>query len=225
MRKRSKLEKFQEDVVKMYTLEYKSATQIARKYSCTVTTVTSFLKSKGVDIRKKSESISMAWDRRKEDTITFAAYIENLSKRLSGRTFSTESRKKMSNTRSKKIASGEIRHRTYGKSEHYKGFFVRSSYEKKFVDLCEEWKIGIEPCRYIIPYIGKDGKYHNYIPDFYDHTKARIFEIKPAKLTQTKTNQLKFKAARKFCKERGITFHIITEITLFKQPIFREDYE
>lgn len=225
MPKNSKLEKVKEEVVKMYNVDHKSATEIAKKYLCTVTTVTSLLKKKGINIREKTQSISMAWDRRKEDTVVFTAYIEKLSERLSGRVFSAESRKQMSSTRSERIASGEINHRTYGKSEHYKGFFVRSSYERRFVDLCEELHITIEPCKYLIPYIGKDGNYRTYIPDFYDPIKARIFEIKPVKLKQTKTNQLKFKAAKEFCKERGITFHIITEHTLFNYPIFREDYE
>ena len=89
----------------------------------------------------------------------------------------------------------------------------------------------------IIPYRSpKDGKIHRYYPDFYMKTresggkvKESIIEIKPLKQCSTpkqpkrKTakykaecltyaiNQAKWKYASKWCKERNLSFVVLTE--------------
>ena len=90
----------------------------------------------------------------------------------------------------------------------------------------------------IIPYVSPiDGLIHRYYPDFIvvytDKNGAiqkEILEIKPksqsliehAKSNRDKAalivNNAKWMAASIFCQQRGMTFRVITELSLFKQP-------
>ena len=91
-----------------------------------------------------------------------------------------------------------------------------------------------------IPYVSPvDGKVHRYFPDFFvrvktkdDIIRAMVIEVKPHKQTVepkkkkrvTKQyiqevvtygiNTAKWKAADEFCKDRGWTFKVLTEIDL-----------
>lgn len=119
--------------------------------------------------------------------------------------------------------------------------FYRSSYELKFMHWADQnpsvlkWNSeGI-----IIPYIKPtDNKSHRYYMDFYleyKNTKGQLIkeciEIKPYAQTRAprKTkkpnlyeqvsyavNIAKWKAASKWCNQRGISFRILTEKELFK---------
>lgn len=120
--------------------------------------------------------------------------------------------------------------------------FYRSSWEKKFMEWCDNHQsiIRWNSEGLVIPYIKPtDNKMHRYFIDFYieyKNTKGQIIkeaiEIKPHAQTKiprkskTKSNLYesvtyainvsKWKAANKWCKERGITFRILTEKELFK---------
>ena len=115
----------------------------------------------------------------------------------------------------------------------------RSTWERKFMRWCDtkssvtKWASE----EIIIPYRSpKDGKIHRYYPDFYMKTresggkvKESIIEIKPLKQCSTpkqpkrKTakykaecltyaiNQAKWKYASKWCKERNLSFVVLTE--------------
>ncbi len=115
----------------------------------------------------------------------------------------------------------------------------RSLWEKKFMHWCDrnnnvlEW--GSEEI--IIPYRSPlDLRIHRYFPDFYVKARTKdgrlaknIIEIKPHKqtlppkrnkqksrtfLSEVKTynvNAAKWKAARKYCKGKGMNFIILTE--------------
>ena len=89
----------------------------------------------------------------------------------------------------------------------------------------------------VIPYLSPlDGKLHRYIPDFFIKVKQKdntikniIIEVKPKiqcsppKIPKRKTkqylqevrtwsiNEAKWKAAQKYCIERGFDFQLITE--------------
>lgn len=90
----------------------------------------------------------------------------------------------------------------------------------------------------IIPYKSPvDGKYHRYFPDFWvksrdkeGNVSVRIFEVKPesqsvepkpksgkptkkylTEVARYGINSAKWAAAREYCKERGWTFHVLTE--------------
>tara|TARA_B100001094_G_scaffold329244_1_gene391560 strand:- start:5 stop:439 length:435 start_codon:yes stop_codon:yes gene_type:complete len=115
----------------------------------------------------------------------------------------------------------------------------RSTWERKFMRWCDtkssvtKWASE----EIIIPYRSpKDGKIHRYYPDFYMKTreiggkvKESIIEIKPLKQCsppkqpKRKTakykaecltyavNQAKWKYASKWCKERNLSFVVLTE--------------
>jgi hypothetical protein len=117
--------------------------------------------------------------------------------------------------------------------------YYRSLWERRFMDYCDrnpkiiEW--GSEEI--IIPYVSPiDRKPHRYFPDFYikmvntDGQYVRhIIEVKPKKFLKPPkkksrttqkflrevatygTNQAKFEAARKYCKDRKYKFTILTE--------------
>lgn len=124
--------------------------------------------------------------------------------------------------------------------EKYKGKtypFARSSWERSFMEYFDnnpqiiEW--ASEPLA--IPYIKPtDGKVHRYIPDFIvvyrdtsGNTRVELLEIKPyaqtrqsrskkpmVRLAETTTwaiNTAKWLAAQEWCKQRNITFRILTE--------------
>ena len=115
----------------------------------------------------------------------------------------------------------------------------RSLWERKFMQWCDknenvlEW--GSEEI--IIPYISPvDKRVHRYFPDFYIRARTRndgikkfVIEVKPKAqcsppkpqrrktrkfLNEVKTyavNDAKWKAAQDYCKDRRMTFMILTE--------------
>jgi|TARA_B110000285_G_scaffold18670_1_gene18153 hypothetical protein len=117
--------------------------------------------------------------------------------------------------------------------------FYRSLWERTFMRYCDNNSAIIEwnSEEIVIPYISPvDKRVHRYFPDFYikmQQTNGKvvreIIEVKPKRQTlppkpqQRKTrrylteistyavNQAKFKAAEDYCKDRGLTFRILTE--------------
>lgn len=63
-----------------------------------------------------------------------------------------------------------------------------------------------------IPYKDKNNKIHHYIPDFLIDNKI-IEEVKPKNLINSNylNTKIKLKAGKKYCKENGYQFRIITE--------------
>ena len=116
----------------------------------------------------------------------------------------------------------------------------RSSWEWAFMNFCDgnnnivQWSS--EPIR--IPYRHPlTGKMTTYVPDFLvvyrnrDNTmQAELIEIKPKKQsliedkmnsrdrTIVAINHCKWEAAQRWCKANGLTFRIITEEDIFRQP-------
>jgi len=94
------------------------------------------------------------------------------------------------------------------KQGYYKGFYCRSSYEKLFVDFCEQYDIELvsaENNEYAIKY-ESDGKIRTYFPDFYLVNFDLVIEIKPITMYNYGDNEIKFNAAKK--KYR---FEVLTE--------------
>lgn len=109
----------------------------------------------------------------------------------------------------------------------------RSSWEKRFmlfVDNCnliQKWSSEDKNC--IVPYRSIDGKVHRYFVDFYiklSNGKEFLIEIKPHKETKPASkksknylneslkyvkNSLKWEAADKIAKDKGMQFLVITE--------------
>lgn len=90
----------------------------------------------------------------------------------------------------------------------------RSSWEKTLMENLDKNNSILsylhEPMAIQFKFKNKD---KNYIPDFliYSTKNIKLIELKPKKFLKTEENQAKFKAAREFCKERGIIFEIWTE--------------
>jgi hypothetical protein len=115
----------------------------------------------------------------------------------------------------------------------------RSLWERKFMVYCDSNSsiIAWASEEIVIPYLSPlDGKIHRYFPDFFikvkqkdDTIKNIIIEVKPKsqcsppKIPKRKTkqylqevrtwsvNEAKWLAAKKYCKERGFHFQLITE--------------
>lgn len=86
------------------------------------------------------------------------------------------------------------------KNGHYKGFYTRSSYEKKFIDFSEKYKINIisaETNEFAVKYEDDDGVLRKYFPDFYLKDLDLIVEIKPLSMYDVKSNLSKFDAIKK----------------------------
>lgn len=118
----------------------------------------------------------------------------------------------------------------------------RSSWERRVMGWLDKRPDVVSWCseEIVIPYISPiDGKKHRYFPDFFvrvktkdDIIRAMVIEVKPHKQTVepkkkkrvTKQyiqevvtygiNTAKWKAADEFCKDRGWTFKVLTEIDL-----------
>ena len=119
----------------------------------------------------------------------------------------------------------------------------RSMWELRFMKYCDknpsilEWSSE----EIIIPYRGLDKRVHRYFPDFWikyqnaqGDIKCEVIEVKPKAQTKKPTkknkhygkylreartygiNQLKWEAAREYCKDRNYEFRILTEDHLKK---------
>jgi len=116
----------------------------------------------------------------------------------------------------------------------------RSSWEFYFMKFCDEHpsvaKWASESIR--IPYKNPlTGKHTIYVPDFFiayadkkGKSRAELVEVKPANQTYKEqvgrsrvnqasyiVNQAKWEAAYAFCKQKGMTFRVITENDIFHQ--------
>jgi hypothetical protein len=138
-----------------------------------------------------------------------------------GRHHTDESRDKMSETRTRKMISGEIK--SYGKNNHVSGNYIstktgltyryRSSWERSVMlhlDSCCEVKTwSYESMR--IPYINVSQRW--YVPDFvveFVDGRREVWEVKPAEFVSSRANLLKAEAAISFLRETGYSYFILT---------------
>jgi len=109
-----------------------------------------------------------------------------------------------------------------GWSGWYKGWFFRSlrelSYMVKEIERKnKKWRTA-ETKDLKIKYVDYKGSERTYVADFLVEEKDLI-EVKPKKLKKSLTVRLKAKAARKFCKEKGLTYKIKDVKTLSEKEI------
>jgi len=93
--------------------------------------------------------------------------------------------------------------------------WYRSSWEKLFLEWCLETHTEVLDGNIGIPYV-HNGKNRIYYADFLVLYNGRriLCEIKPAKLLVLEVNQLKFKAAKKWCDINNSIFMHIDELAL-----------
>ncbi len=109
-----------------------------------------------------------------------------------------------------------------GWSGWYKRWFFRSLKElsymiKEIEEKNKKWRTA-ETKDLRVKYIDYKGDKRTYIADFLVEEKELI-EVKPKKLKKSLTVRLKAKAARKFCKEKGLIYKIKDIKTLSKEKI------
>lgn len=88
----------------------------------------------------------------------------------------------------------------------------RSSYEERFLHLCEAIdNLEFTPCHFSIPYIKtEDGRRHRYIPDFKLNSNI-IVEIKPSKILKLGLCSDKLDAGKQYCIGNNMVFIVIDE--------------
>jgi hypothetical protein len=86
------------------------------------------------------------------------------------------------------------------KQGYHKGFYCRSSYEKQFVDFCDQFNIKLKSAEnnnFSVNYESVNGKIKTYFPDFYLKDFDLVVEIKPNSMYDFGDNPLKFHEAKK----------------------------
>jgi hypothetical protein len=127
--------------------------------------------------------------------------------------------------------------------EKYVGTYpiiYRSSWELTVMRMCDkhqnilQWASESMKIPYVNPFTNK---YTVYVPDFIvvmedrdGRQKVEMWEVKPSKQTYVKeakqqrdqmalaVNAVKWKAASIFCKEHNMTFRVITENDIYRDP-------
>lgn len=159
-------------------------------------------------------------------------FAQQTSKRFKGKKLSIERRKLLSETRSRKIASGEIvinrdaisqtvtqkyldggfvwSKGSYQSTKMARKCYYRSSWELEYMKLLDSdsnvvaWEYEFTSIQYEI-----GGKQRRYIPDFhviYVDGHHELVEVKPESLRETVMNVAKRLVAQKYCEERGWTY-------------------
>uniref|UniRef100_A0A6M3IIF1 Nuclease associated modular domain-containing protein n=3 Tax=viral metagenome TaxID=1070528 RepID=A0A6M3IIF1_9ZZZZ len=145
-----------------------------------------------------------------------------ISKALKGRPFTKEHKMRIAKSfigRPIGRPIGLVRGKFWSEKNHTWIHF-RSSYENHVFSFLEKMqmvvKYEVEP--FIIPYRYKYDNVKNYIPDVlitYKDNSKELVEIKPTNFVDEEINDLKFKAAERYCKKNDIKFSVWTEKFIF----------
>lgn len=158
-------------------------------------------------IRSKEHSKKIIDSKRKNNTLK---HSEKTKQKIS-----LSVRKKFNNVHFDKSKFIK-RYNTKYSSSYYKGFYTRSSYEKKFIDFCNKYNIkciSAECNKFSVKYEAEPGYIRTYFPDFYLEDFDLVVEIKPISMMDFKFNLNKFDAMHKKCR-----FVIITEENYLLEP-------
>ena len=96
-------------------------------------------------------------------------------------------------------------------SVEYPDLKFRSSWEVVFWFLNRERIPYSNYERLRVPYIGSDGKEHNYLVDFLCECDKVVYEVKPKTLKDTRDNKLKRHAIESWCLQNGYEYVTIDE--------------
>lgn len=131
-----------------------------------------------------------------------------------GRELIKEKAEKMSISMKEKIALGLFTPRITNTRTHWDAKIIlengeikkfRSSWEAAFWATNQQFEFEILR----IPWVDQEGKFHTYIPDFFDRSNNTIYEIKPR--SRYETENIKMQCAIKYCIENKIKFIWINE--------------
>lgn len=109
-----------------------------------------------------------------------------------------------------------------GWSGWYKNWYFRSLRELSYmINVIEanqyKWESG-EQSKFKIPYVDYKLTKRTYRPDFIINNSI-IVEVKPIKLHKTPLIKIKAKAAKKFCKQHGLTYQLVDATILSAETI------
>ena len=198
---------------------------IAKKYSVSRRTITDWLKRNDIKPMKLNERLgindelkSKAIKLYNEDLLNCVeiAKIIGVSHRS---IFEWVRGSKRSKSQISSILASKGKKKGYGKSGNLETRFGKlhydSSYEMdRLIQLSkDENVIDLQRFKGFIKYEGK-----NYNPDFIIKYKCGclvIEEVKPNFMLHNQMNISKFKAASKYCKERGLIFRVVTENQIY----------
>jgi len=139
---------------------------------------------------------------------------KRISETLKGRKLSEEHKKNMSISANNRI---DPRYKSgYFYSEKMqKEILYQSSLELDALEMFEKdsdiWSIeryNLGPIKYKM-----NGSFHSYNPDYFLNKKI-VIEVKPEWQLKNEKNLAKMKAGKKYCKEKGFEFKILTEKNL-----------
>lgn len=162
---------------------------------------------------KRSEHGKKIWVNRKSNEKKYEDYLQKLSENTS-----------------KSIAEG--RAFTYGCKNHKKGFYHSvksnkdiyfvSSWEEKFMSMCDEIKEikEFDKIGFSIKYQDINNQTRRYIPDFMINNKI-IVEVKPKTYVGKYPNPYKFNSCLSYCLKNNLKFIIIAEDELNKESIIK----
>jgi hypothetical protein len=107
---------------------------------------------------------------------------------------------------------------SWGIKGWYKGFFFRSSYEYFFMKKLEneglDLSVSLIQESFRVPYDVCDNLQY-YVPDFYVPSRSCVYEVKNSYTLKTDfQTSVKHEAAKKFFKDREISFVIVLESEL-----------
>jgi hypothetical protein len=140
----------------------------------------------------------------------------------------------------RKFANGKFTPKNFNKYIGSKTPTYRSSWEFHFMKFCDEnpnitqWASEAVKIPYRNPFTGKQTI---YVPDFFiayldksGKQHVELIEVKPSNQANKESvgrskhnqahwilNQVKFEAARAWCKQQGITFRVVTEQDIYHQ--------
>lgn len=187
------------------------------------------LRQKALGRKHSEESKQKMSESRKGVKKTFSKeFISYLINRNKAMVWTPEQRERISIASTNRLLNSNrkgIRSK-YFSDKFNEQFLFDSSWEERFIKLMEKTYICrdisiLKRCRDIVQYKKDDGTLHRYLPDFYIEFKDGIkvvIEIKPASLVKNdRVVYLKKIAAKKYFKNKGIKYIILTENELFKR--------
>jgi len=154
---------------------------------------------------------------------------EKMSKSRIGKKLSEETKEKISKSIRKKFENGTMSLACFISSKFWSKknktwVNCRSSYEKKAFNILEKMpmvtKYEVESLK--IQYRNGYDDVRTYFPDIfitYKDKSKELIEIKPSILLKNPNNIKKFKAAKRFCKNKDIKFKVWTEYDIFKNNL------
>jgi len=172
--------------------------------------------SKSMKGRKQSEEHKKNLSESRKGKKQSEEHIRKRVEKNRGRKRSEETRKQMSISANNRIDPRCVSGYFFSEKMQ-KEIFYQSSYELRALEMFEKdeniWSIeryNLGSIKYRI-----NGSFHSYSPDYFLNEKI-VIEVKAEWMLKDEIVLAKFEAAKKYCREKGFEFKILTEKDLKK---------